>query len=84
MPLFLPVLPDFEEVRDATLRALNNHGMGAWGQSGIIWSAGLIHQQPAGLLVDNPSQIPKAINSNSGIPAWRVCKVRRMLVGSDE
>jgi len=80
MPL-LPVLPDFEEVCDATLCARNNHGAGAVGHY-------MEHRADTpttcGFIGKNLSFRPQIIDSNSGIPAWRVCKVRRMLVVSDE
>jgi len=78
---FLPVLPDFERVRDATLCARNNHGACAVGHY-------MEHRADTpttcGFMGQNGSSMSEAIDSNSGIPAWRVCKVRRMLVVSDE
>jgi hypothetical protein len=77
---FLPVLPDFERVRDATLCARNNHGACAVRHYMEHWADS---PTTCGFIGQNGSSIPKAIDSNSGIPAWRVCKVRRMLVVSD-
>ncbi|HDZ39157.1 MAG TPA: hypothetical protein ENH62_12860 [Marinobacter sp.] len=77
----MPVLTDFEGVRDATLCARNNHGAGA---TGHYMERRADTPTTHGFIGQNGSPKPNTANSNSGIPAWRVCNVRRMLVASDE